>query len=149
MPIALDHCAIQMAISIARHDAIGLHYQGLAVRDGRIVRWRFLRGLDMRPSGALFAFEFGTGGFRMGPQRLNAVSFSRALVCAEIRAKCQNRNKTGLVVIRVRAPPRVSAHSLRSMCEMHATLPHYVGGVARGGKDYEAQRRARAHHTYW
>jgi hypothetical protein len=70
VPVAFDQRAVQMAIPIACHHAIGLHYQRLSLRYWGIFGRRFLRPLP-EPWPLLFAFEAATGGFRMGPQRLD------------------------------------------------------------------------------
>jgi len=72
VPIAFDQGAIQMPIAIARHDAIGLHHEGLALGHWRILAWRLLRTLYLRHGGPLFAFEFDTDRFCVGAQRFDA-----------------------------------------------------------------------------
>jgi hypothetical protein len=61
VPVAVDQRAVQMAIPIARHHAIGLHYQRLGLRHWGILGRRFLCGLHMSHGGPLFAFEVATG----------------------------------------------------------------------------------------
>jgi hypothetical protein len=53
-----------------RHDTIGLDHQRLG--HGRVVRRRLLRSLHVRDGRPLFTFQFGTGGFSVGAQRLSA-----------------------------------------------------------------------------
>src|SRR5712691_5292522 len=72
VPVAFDQRAVQRAITIARHHAIGLHDQRLALCHWGILGRRFLSGLHLLHGGPLFAFEFGTGSLSMGPQRFDA-----------------------------------------------------------------------------
>jgi len=96
VPVPFDQRAVQSAITIARHHAIGLHDQRLALCHWGILGRRFLRALHLRHGGPLFAFEFGTGSLSMGPQRFDAhvhpsqgfEQLSRLSECGQASQQC-------------------------------------------------------------
>ena len=70
VPLALDERAVQMPISITRHDPIRLDHERLVNR--RIVRRWLVGCLDVSDGCALHPFQFGAGGFGVGAQCLGS-----------------------------------------------------------------------------